>query len=93
MWIVQSGGDAEWISVLASPQPDGHVRVAGVEIQEVVLDDVALVAERDDELRKAVEGVDLHDVPEDGMLADLQHRLGPQIRSPPRGGFRFRRPV
>ena len=38
-------------------------------------------AAEDDEIRQAVGGVGLHDVPQDRLAADLDHRLGPQ------GGF------
>src|SRR5208283_3096069 len=44
-------------------------------VREVLLDDVALVAKADDELRQPVGGVDLHDVPEDRLAPDLDHRL------------------
>ena len=52
--------------------------VGGVEevVGEELLDDVALVAEADDEVGDAVLGVDLEDVPEDGPAADLDHGLG-----------------
>jgi len=64
---------------------DGNLVVVHVEgdvgcVQEVVgevfLDDVALVAETDDEVIDAVLGVELEDVPEDGAAADLDMGLG-----------------
>ena len=48
-------------------------------VGEVLLDDVALVAAADDEVVDAVRRVDLHDVPEDRLAADLDHRLRLQI--------------
>ena len=45
-------------------------------IGEVLLDDVALVSEADDEVVDALLGVELEDVPEDGLAADLHHGLG-----------------
>src|SRR5690606_31025756 len=44
--------------------------------QEVVLNDLALVAERDHELVHAAGLEGLHDVPEDRPASDLDHRLG-----------------
>ena len=49
-------------------------------IREIFLDDVALVAEADDELRDAEGRVELHDVPEDGLRADLHHGLRARVR-------------
>src|SRR6185436_3334141 len=43
----------------------------------ILLDDIALVPAADHEVVHAVGGIDLHDVPEDGLAADLDHRLGP----------------
>ncbi len=43
--------------------------------QEVLLDDLALVAEAEDELVVAPHRVVAHDVPEDRLAADLDHRL------------------
>ena len=61
----------------------GHVKGNVGHVQEVVgevfLDDVALVAAVDDEVIHAVGGVELHDVPEDGPTADLDHRLGLEV--------------
>jgi hypothetical protein len=48
-------------------------------IREIFLDDVALVAAADHEVVGAVRRVELHDVPEDGLAADLDHRLRLQI--------------
>ena len=47
--------------------------------QEVLLDLPALVAEAQDEAAHPERAVDLHDVPEDRLLADLDHRLGPVL--------------
>jgi hypothetical protein len=44
--------------------------------QEELLDQPALVAQAEDELAEPVVGVDLHDVPQDRLLADLHERLG-----------------
>ena len=51
----------------------GHVQEV---VGEVFLDDVALVAQADDEFADPVGRVDLHDVPQDRLAADLDHRLG-----------------
>ena len=60
---------------------EGHVGHVQEVVREILLDDVALVAAADHEIVDAVGGVDLHDVPQDGAAADLDHRLGPD------GGF------
>ena len=56
--------------------------VGGVEVVvgEVLLDHVPEVAEADHEVVQPVGGVDLHDVPEDRLAADLDHRLRAQRR-------------
>ena len=54
----------------------GHVQEV---VGEIFLDDIALVAAADHEVVDAVRRVDLHDVPEDRLAADLDHRLGLQI--------------
>ena len=64
---------------------DGHLVVGDVEgdvggvqevVGEVLLDDVALVAEADNEVVDALLRVELEDVPENGASADLDHGLG-----------------
>ena len=47
-------------------------------VGEVFLDDVALEAAADDEVRDAVRRVDLHHVPEQWLAADFDHRLRTQ---------------
>src|SRR5581483_11983093 len=44
-------------------------------VREIFLDDVALVAEADDEIVQAVKRIVLHDVPKNRMRSDLAHRL------------------
>ena len=58
---------------------DGQVRRHGQRVGEVLLDVLALVAEADDEVAEPVVRVVLHDVPEDRSVADLDHRLGPDL--------------
>ena len=65
---------------LAGGELEGHVAGAQEVVVEIVLDDVAHIAEADDEIGDAVGGVDLHDVPEDRLAADLHHRLRPERR-------------
>ena len=55
----------------------GHVQKV---VGEIFLDDVALVAAADHEVVNAVSRVRLHDVPQDRPPADLDHRLGFQVR-------------
>src|SRR5579859_3058259 len=61
---------------VASRQIDRHALLEVIVVQEVALDDLALIPQREDELLEAVVGVMLHEVPKEGMLADLYHRLG-----------------
>ena len=53
-----------------------HVGLVEVVVREVLLEHVALVAEAHHELVHPVSRVDLHDVPDDRLAADLDHRLG-----------------
>ena len=55
---------------------EGDVRHVQEVIGEVFLDQVALVAAADDELGDTVEGIALHDVPENRTSTDLDHRFG-----------------
>src|SRR5262249_14995651 len=55
---------------------DAEVGAGEVVVEEVALDDPALVAQAHDEVGEAVPGVALHDVPQDGPPADGDHRLG-----------------
>ena len=61
------------------PEADGEVVVHRLVIQEIFLDHVAAVAQAEHKIAEAVVGVELHDVPEDGAAADLDHRLGPEF--------------
>src|SRR5690606_703823 len=54
----------------------GEVGAGEVVVEEVALDDPTLVAEAEDEAVQPVAGEALHDVPEDGPVADGYHRLG-----------------
>ena len=47
---------------------------------EVALDELALVAQRDEKVVESEVGVALHDVPHDGPPADLDHGFGPGDR-------------
>ena len=49
-------------------------------VGEVLLDHVALVAKAQHEVANAMVRVDLHDVPKNGLAADLDHRLGANLR-------------
>jgi len=55
--------------------------ITGVQeiVGEVFLDHITLVATTDDEVVDAVVAVNLEDVPQDRLAADLHHRLGPQV--------------
>ena len=66
----RSGGD------LRAPR-QGHLRPPSAPFPKP---DAALVAEADDELVDPVGRAHLHDVPEDRLAADLDHRLRPHLR-------------
>jgi hypothetical protein len=53
----------------------GEVGHLGLVVEEVALDQIALVAQAEDEAAVAVAAVQLHDVPEDGLPADVDERL------------------
>jgi len=48
-------------------------------VRKIFFDDIALVSEANDEFIEAVRLVDLHDVPDDRLAADLDHWFGPQM--------------
>src|ERR1017187_3208826 len=54
---------------------EGNIRRVQEVVGEVLLDDIAPVTAADDELVHAVSGIDLHDVPENRLSADFDHRL------------------
>jgi hypothetical protein len=49
-------------------------------VGKILFDYVSLVAAANDELVDSMRGVRLHDVPQNGFAADLDHRLGSQVR-------------
>ena len=54
----------------------GHVKKV---IGEVFLDDIAFVTATDHEVVDPVVGINLHDVPENGLAPDFDHWLGLQV--------------
>src|SRR5207237_8093713 len=67
----------EWLQVLdaALADVDADVAVHRAVVKEVVPDHVALLAETENEIHDPEVGVELHDVPEDRLSTDLDHRL------------------
>src|ERR1017187_4323270 len=63
---------------LAGCEVNGHIVVERMEVQKVILDDLAPVPEGNDELSDIMGCEDVHDVPENRASADLDHRLGSQ---------------
>jgi hypothetical protein len=45
-------------------------------MEEIVLDDVTLVPKADDEILYPVMSINFHDVPEDGLVAYVDHGFG-----------------
>ena len=58
---------------------EGNVRHMQGIVRKVFLDYVPFVAAADHEIVGAMRRVELHDVPEDWLAADLDHRLGSEI--------------
>ncbi|SCM79274.1 hypothetical protein KL86PLE_90320 [uncultured Pleomorphomonas sp.] len=84
-----AGIDQRDLPRLGMPLVDLHAVVGEVEgdirhvkevIREIFLDQIALVAAADHEFIDAILPVELHDVPENRPAADLDHRLGAQMR-------------
>src|ERR1044071_4175841 len=59
----------------AAPEVNAHAPAQRAVVHEVALDDLAAVAERDEELLEVEVRVVAHDVPEDRATPDLAHRL------------------
>src|SRR6056297_4246676 len=53
----------------------GHVGAVRAVVDHVFLDNLALVSERNDEVFEPKVPIDLHDVPENGLIANLDHRF------------------
>jgi len=65
--------------IIRQTQHLAGIKVVGdalVVVEEVILDDVGLVAEAEDEVLVPVMGVELHQVPHDRPVADRHHGLG-----------------
>src|SRR5207237_6164174 len=56
-----------------------EVVVVGLVIEEVFLDEPALITEAEYELLKPMNRVHLHDVPDDGPAGDLNERFGTEL--------------
>ena len=75
-------GDPPWLRVplmdlhLVRGHVQGDVRHVQKVVGEVLLDDLAAIPAADDKVIDSVRAKALHDVPEDGTPADLNHRLG-----------------
>ena len=61
---------------LIRAQIDAQAVAKVVVVEEVALDDIATIAERDDELLESSRGVAPHDVPQNRPSADFDHGLG-----------------
>ena len=77
-------GDGEFLLVVLVVVGDGpelaerqrDIAVHRLVVEEVILDDVAFVAQAKDELRMPIVGIGLHDVPKDRPAADFDHGFG-----------------
>src|SRR5665213_21745 len=64
---------------LVATEFDGDVVVHHLVMEEILLDDLALIAGRENEIVNAVVAIEFHDVPQDRTMADLDHRLWPEL--------------
>jgi hypothetical protein len=55
------------------------IRIVQEIIHEILLDHVAFVAKANDKIIEAIMAINFHDMPENGLTADLHHGLGPGI--------------
>ena len=76
---------------VALTECDSEVVVPRFVVKEVLLNHVALIAGRDDEIGNAEVGQVLHDVPEDGPAADFDHGLGAELGFFPNSGTKTAR--
>src|SRR5665648_333868 len=58
---------------------EGDIAVVKKIVREVLFDHVALVTQADDEIVETIVAVDLHDMPEDRLISDLDHRFRLQM--------------
>src|SRR5437764_5012783 len=61
-------------------EADGEVVVHCLVVQEIFLDNIALVAEAQNKLSKAIVRVRLHDVPQNRPTTHLHHGLRTELR-------------
>lgn len=71
--FVRAAGVNRDRAAAARADVDGEVTVHEFEVEEILFDHLALVAEADDEVAKSEVGVVFHDVPKNGALADRDH--------------------
>ncbi len=65
---------------LAACQIDREVIIQRVIVEEIPFDDFSLVPQGNNKFLEALRGVNVHNVPQDGFLANFDHRLGTQDR-------------
>ena len=58
---------------------DGAIGVVQVKIMEIILHHLGLEPQAKDKPFEAVPGINLHDVPQNRMLADGHHRFGTKL--------------
>lgn len=59
---------------------DSAIRVVQMEIGKIVFDEISPETQAKNEPTAAIFGIDSHDMPQDRVLADWDHRLGPKLR-------------
>jgi hypothetical protein len=64
---------------IPSGKVEGNVRVVHIIIGKILLDDIPLVAAADHKVMKAEAGIDFHNMPQNGLLANADHGLRLQM--------------
>ena len=58
-------------------QVDENIAVVNQEIAEILFDDLAFVPTRNQKITVTMLCIDIHNMPQHGLAADFNHRLGP----------------
>jgi hypothetical protein len=74
------------IGMLRGIKPEGKVTLHHAVVKEVLLDKTTLVAEAKHKFLEAIMGIDLHDVPKDGLSADFHQRFRAELGLFPQPG-------
>ena len=68
------------IRIFVRFQIDRHIRLIEIIVGEKTLDDIALISQTHNKIVESVMGIFLHDMPQNRLSANFDHRLGFQMR-------------